>query len=149
MTCKFCEFAAKKTKRHAGGLPFRLIHETKHTISFLSYDLPKGKDSHILVIPKKHYPFLEDIPKTIQHELITHVSLASKVIRKTHGGSNVLLNNGPSAGQFVPHTHFHIVPRDKDDHIKIEVWERAKVGAKEFLSLHNHIKQEFKDLLKR
>ena len=143
MNCKFCGFVLGKIHNHTAGYPFLTLHETPKSLSFLSSDLPKGKDSHIIVIPKKHYPFLEDIPKSTQHDLIQHVSLAVKVIRKTHGGCNVLLNNGKSAGQYVPHAHFHIVPRDKDDHIKIEVWKRAKVSSKRFLKLHNHLKERF------
>ena len=34
---------------------------------------------------------------------------------KKADGINVLINNEPSAGQVVFHTHIHIIPRKKDD----------------------------------
>ena len=34
---------------------------------------------------------------------------------------NIFLNNGVLAGQEIPHLHFHIVPRHKEDEVKIKL----------------------------
>lgn len=144
----FCKFLNGELNKHkSSGYPFLTLHETENTISFLSEDIPKGKDSHILAIPKMHYSFLEDIPPQVQHELIEHVSLSAKVLRKHHGACNVLQNDGLSAGQCVFHVHFHLVPRDKDDGIKIELWQRKRIPIDDFFKNHIHLKNIYKDTL--
>lgn len=141
MPCVFCDFVSKKkTENH--GYPVIFLKEAKNTVSFLSIDFPEKEDGHVLVIPKKHFPSLEDIPINIEHELIEHVSAISKVLRKTHKGCNVLLNDGRAAGQRVNHTHFHIIPRDKGDKIKIELWKKKKMSVDQFKKLHAKIRKE-------
>ena len=141
MTCIFCEFVSGKRKKHLNGHPFTILNETTNTISFLVIDFPATEDGHIVVIPKKHFAYVEDTPNHILHELIDHASLISKVLRKTHEGCNILLNDGKSAGQWVLHVHFHIIPRDKGDNIKIEVWKRKKISKADFLKLNDGVKK--------
>ena len=120
MKCLFCDFVSGKRKNHSTGHLFEAINKTKNTMLFMAIDIPATEDGHLLVIPKKHFRYMEDLPKDILHELIDHAILVSKALRKTHQGCNILINDGKSAGQWVMHTHFHIIPRDKGDKIKIE-----------------------------
>ncbi len=145
MKCVFCEFATKNKIKNKS-YPFNILHESKNTISFLSLDFPKKEDGHILIIPKKHFKNLEDVSKEILHELIEHITLTAKVLRKTHKGCNVWLNDGKKAGQDIFHTHFHVVPRDKKDGIKIRIWKRKKLNKEKFIKLNNKLKKSFKKL---
>ena len=115
--CLFCDLL--NGKNHNGNFPFLPIYETHETVSFLSVpchgDLQPG---HILIIPKKHYEFLEDIPKKILDELIEHCSLACKVLKKDFKACRIQLNNGAEAGQYIPHVHFHIFPFENKRHKK-------------------------------
>lgn len=131
--CLFCSLLSGK--KHRNNYPFMPIHETERTISFLSIDFPKGEDGHTLVIPKKHYENIEDVPNVTQLELIKHVSLIAKIIRSQHGGCNILLNDGAPAEQTIMHTHFHLVPRDKDDGIEIELWTRTRMPKEKYAKL--------------
>ena len=144
MDCIFCEFVSGKRKIHRSGYPFIAINETQNTISFMAIDIPATEDGHLLVIPKFHYRYIGDLPKSVLHELIEHVSVVSKALRKTHQGCNILLNEGKSAGQIVLHAHFHIIPRDEGDNIKIELWKRKKMSKSEFRRLNNRIKKLIK-----
>ena len=65
----------------------------------------------------------------------------SKTLRQTHQGCNILLNDGKKAGQKVFHAHFHIIPRDKGDRVKIEKWKRKKMSKADFLKLNDRIKK--------
>ncbi len=121
-----------------------VLSETKHTIAFLSSILPAKEDGHILIIPKIHYNYIEDIPKNILHEIIEHVTKLVKVIRKEHKGCNILLNDGRSAGQTIFHTHFHIIPRKKNDHINIESYKTKEMSITNFIKLHQKIKNNIK-----
>ena len=145
MNCMFCEFVSGKRKAHLNGLPFKALKETKNTMSFLSFEIPKAEDGHIIVTSKKHFFNLEDVPKLILHELIDHASLVSKVLREKHEGCNILLNDGKTAGQRVFHIHFHIIPRDKRDRIKIEVWKNRKLNKNDFEKLQNKYNRLFRE----
>ena len=147
-SCDFCDFVEGKEKKHTSGLPFITLYETKNTVSFLSEDIPLNKDSHILVIPKKHYTELENMPENIRHELIDHVALAERVLKRLHGACNVLQNDGRSSGQSVFHVHFHIIPRDKEDKIEIERWKHGKYPLKKFIENHNKLKKLFEETSK-
>ncbi len=141
MTCIFCDFVSGKRVKHIGGLPFEVLHETNNTISFLSINFPKKVDGHIIIIPKNHYDNIEDVPRRVQNELMGHTSLIAKVLRKTHLGCNILLNDGFGAKQSIAHTHFHVIPRESNDGILIEQFAPKKMGKKEFINLHNSIKK--------
>ncbi len=143
MACKFCDFASGKSSVHATGYPFIALHKTRNTVSFLSQDIPEHENSHILVIPKKHYTKLEDLPKSLLHEIMDHVALAARVTKRTHKGCNILVNEGSCAQQFVPHVHVHIIPRDKHDRITIEKFKKKRMTIKQFLMMHEKVKAEF------
>ena len=144
MACLFCEFISGKRKNHPRGYLFVAVNETKNTICFMAKDIPAAEDGHLLVIPKRHFMYIENVPKNILHELIEHISLIARVLRKKHQGCNILLNDGKSAGQHILHVHFHIIPRDKGDSIKIDVWKRKKMTKSEFMKLNEKIKSLIK-----
>lgn len=146
MPCLFCQFVAGKKKKSVNGFPFQILHQTKNTLSFLSTDIPANKGGHTLVIPKKHFKKIENIPKKVLHELIDHVQLTAKVLKKYHPGCNILLNNSKEAGQVIPHVHFHVIPRDKNDGIKVEIWKKAKINQKEFEKMSSRLKKTFQGL---
>ena len=76
-------------------------------------------------------------------ELMRHVLLAVKVLRKQAPACNILLNNGKEAGQYVMHAHFHVIPRKKKDGISIEKWKRKKMPVSDFVQLSKTLKKEF------
>ncbi len=147
MDCIFCEFINKRLKKHRGNYPFKILHETEHSLSFLSIDFPATEDGHILVIPKKHYVNYEDIPNKILLDLFKHIKLITKALRIENQGNNLLLNNGAAAGQYIFHTHFHIIPRNDKDNIKIEVWKRKEITKEDYNKLHKKIKDKINQIL--
>ena len=147
MDCLFCDFVNKKNKKHNDGIPFKTLHETKHSISFLSIDFPTTENGHILVIPKKHYANYEEIPNYILEDLFKHIKIIIKALRIENQGNNILLNNGSAAGQYISHVHFHIIPRNDNDNIKIEVWKRKKFTKDEYNKLHKEMKNKISKVL--
>lgn len=142
--CKFCRFINKIDNSHNNGFPFIKIYETTHSISFLSTDIPKNENLHILVIPKKHHEYLENIPENELSNLMEHLKLIITQIRKTHGGCNILLNDGGVAGQYIFHSHFHLFPRDNGDNMEMESWERDKISKKDFILISENLRKKFK-----
>ena len=144
MVCKFCQFVGSKIKKHSNRFKFVLLASSRHTISFLSIDQPKKELGHILVVPKKHFACIEDLPKQVASDLMQQVQKASAVLRKTHEGCNVLINNGRTAGQYVPHVHVHVVPRDAHDQIQIELWKQARITESAYEKLSRKLRGEFR-----
>ena len=132
MQCIFCQFVDGERKTHSDGLPFKIIHRKEHTISFLSNAVPEKQDGQILVIPIRHYCNIGEVPQYILKELMTHTILIVNILRKNHEGCNILLNEGKSASQTIPHTHFHIIPRDRGDKIRIESYKKRMYHLKNF-----------------
>jgi len=129
---------------HINRLPFIPLKETKNTISFMSIDIPHWEDGHVLVIPKKVYLSFNHLTNYLRNELINHVSIITKAITKTHGGFHLLLNDGKAADHSNNHVHFHVIPRNKGDKIKMEGWRKRSLNKKEFLKINEKMKESLK-----
>ena len=109
--CIFCKIARKEAKA-------QFISETNNFIAILDAN-PKS-EGHALIIPKKHYVTLLDIPNTLAKEMLELIKLiSSKILEKKQGdGFNVIMNNLAPAGQVVMHAHIHIIPRKESDGLR-------------------------------
>jgi histidine triad (HIT) family protein len=106
--CIFCVIVA-------GDIPSRTVYEDDDVLAFL--DANPLSPGHTLVIPKAHHERLNDLDGDLAgrvlatlHDLVPAVEGAVDA-----PASTVAFNNGPEAGQEVPHVHGHIVPRFADD----------------------------------
>ena len=106
--CIFCRIVK-------GEIPSAKVYEDDGCYAFL--DIGPLSWGHTLVIPKKHYEHVTEMPAAELAALMSVVpKLAAAVIRATDAeGLNVLQNNGRVAHQFVPHVHFHVIPRNPGD----------------------------------
>lgn len=137
----FSDFVSGK-RTHRNGLPFIALHETPHTVAFMSMDIPRHGDGHILVIPKKRFVEFSHIPMEIAQELFMSLATIGKALGKHHDGYNILLNNGVDAGQYIFHTHFHMVPRRHGDGIEMEGWQHDTVSPEKFVELNEKLKKQ-------
>jgi histidine triad (HIT) family protein len=126
--CKFCGIIEKVKEAEAGGLIQALeICDSEH---ILHYDgdylaiLDKFPccTGHILIMPVKHYPRLEDVPHLDYISLMGITARVAEAAVKALGLTdyNIILNNGQLAGQGINHIHWHILPRSKKDGIKLK-----------------------------
>lgn len=127
---------------HRNGYPFITLHETPQSVAFMSIDIPSKEDGHILVIPRERYVDLADVPSDILNNLISVTRKIGNALAEDHDGYNILLNNGRDAGQYMMHTHFHVIPRRVGDGITIEAWKRPKISLEEFIKLNDKLKRE-------
>ena len=72
---------------------------------------------HTLVIPKKHIGSWFAIGIEEQLGLLDLLARAKVVLEEglNPDGYNIGINDGPAAGQTVPHLHMHLIPRYKGD----------------------------------
>ena len=110
--CIFCEIAA-------GRIPTKAVDEDAHVIAFL--DIRPSNPGHALVVPKKHYETLLDIPESeVAHLIKTVKHVAEGLVAAMNAeGFNILQNNKQAAYQLIPHAHFHVVPRFANDNLPL------------------------------
>ena len=72
---------------------------------------------HTLIIPKRHVGSFFEISQEERDALLGLLDQAKKVIAKelSPDSFNIGINDGPAAGQTVPHLHIHLIPRFKGD----------------------------------
>lgn len=106
--CIFCRIVA-------GDIPGRTVTETDHALAFL--DANPLAPGHTLVIPKQHYSRLNEVPGDEAAELFGAVHELAATIEDAVDAEAVSIgiNDGEAAGQEVPHTHVHLVPRFEGD----------------------------------
>lgn len=109
--CVFCRIAE-------GKLEVDRIEESKNFLAFPDKN-PRTK-GHTLIIPKKHFVNILDLPSALGSELIDIIKrVAEKKLREGATGFNLGMNNFPDAGQVVMHAHIHLIPRKKGDGFKV------------------------------
>ena len=133
MDCIFCKIIT-------GDIPAHKIYENETVLAFL--DITPVKPGHILVVPKNHYETLLDTPDEIVGDILIAVKKIAKAVMKITGaeGFNLNQNNFVVAGQIVPHIHFHIIPRFRDDGLKL--WTGTEYKNNEIEKLAEIITKE-------
>jgi bis(5'-adenosyl)-triphosphatase len=72
---------------------------------------------HVLVMPERIVPHLEDLSTTEYTDLWLLVRQIQSILKKQYKATafNVAVQDGRAAGQSVPHVHVHILPRSAGD----------------------------------
>jgi histidine triad (HIT) family protein len=106
MTCVFCENLDIKK---------RTIVENDTCLAFpTNIPIVPG---HVLVIPKRHVQYYEDLTVQEKADLEQLRYRLNKALKKVFSaqGFNYAWNEEKVGGQSVPHFHLHIVPRTEGD----------------------------------
>ena len=120
--CVFCRIIA-------GEVPAHLVLDDEEFVAFL--DARPVFKGHVLVVPRRHYVTLADLPVPAVGPLFERVRLLSAAIPAALGaqGTFVALNNVVS--QSVPHLHVHVVPRTKGDGLRGFFWPRQRYASED------------------
>jgi len=107
MDCLFCKIVE-------GSIPSAKVYEDEHVLAFK--DIQPQAPVHLLVIPKKHIPTLNDAAPE-DAELLGRVLLAARQVAREAGlaedGYRIVNNCGRDGGQVVFHLHFHVLGGEK------------------------------------
>jgi histidine triad (HIT) family protein len=106
--CLFCKIVT-------GDIPCAKVYEDDNFLAFL--DIRPLNKGHTLVIPKKHFETILDLPEKEMKEMAHVIKKITHALSSAFApdGFNVFCNNKPAAGQEVPHLHYHIAPRFQND----------------------------------
>lgn len=102
--CPFCELASE-----------RILHDFGNVVVVRdSFPVSPG---HTLVIPRRHVGSFFDTTLEERTTLLMALDEARRGLDEEYapGGYNIGINDGPFAGQTVPHLHIHLIPRYDGD----------------------------------
>jgi histidine triad (HIT) family protein len=91
-------------------IPAQIVYEDDLVLAFR--DIKPGAPVHVLIVPKNVIPRIAEA-KPDDHKVLGHLLLKAAEVAKSlglnEGGYRLVINNGPDAGESVPHLHLHIL----------------------------------------
>jgi histidine triad (HIT) family protein len=103
MSCLFCRIVA-------GEVPSKRVHDDEHLIAF--EDINPQAALHVLVVPKRHIPTLNDLQAGDDGLVGKMVRQAAAIATErgyAAGGYRTVFNCNADAGQTVFHIHLHVL----------------------------------------
>ena len=99
--CIFCKIANKE-------IPTSLVYEDDLVAAF--NDLSPQAPVHVLIVPKKHYQSVLEVPEgdKIEAHMFHVASKLAKELGIAEKGFRLVINTGKDGGQSVPHLHLHM-----------------------------------------
>jgi len=101
--CLFCRIARKE-------IPSKVVHEDDRALAF--EDINPKAPVHILVIPRKHIPTINELSQE-DNSLVGHLVQVARAIAAekgiSEGGYRLVFNCRADAGQEVYHVHLHLL----------------------------------------
>ncbi|WP_166243713.1 histidine triad nucleotide-binding protein [Paenibacillus turpanensis] len=107
MDCIFCKIVE-------GTIPSKKVFENEYVVAF--HDIQPAAPVHILIIPKKHIPTMNDVSDE-DAAVIAEIFKAARTIAKEQGiaenGYRLINNCNADGGQVVYHLHIHLLGGEK------------------------------------
>ncbi|MFI9813528.1 histidine triad nucleotide-binding protein [Saccharothrix variisporea] len=98
--CVFCRIIN-------GDATARVVLETDTVLAF--HDINPQTPTHVLVIPKEHFPAVGDMDPTTAGEVLAAAHQVAKAEGVDESGYRLVFNTGPDTGQTVFHVHCHVL----------------------------------------
>lgn len=91
-------------------IPAEIVFEDEDVLAF--HDVSPEAPVHVLIVPKRVIPRLAETNESDQALLGKLILTATQVARDlgvSESGYRIVINNGPDAGESVPHLHVHLL----------------------------------------
>jgi histidine triad (HIT) family protein len=120
--CVFCKIINKE-------IPAEIVYEDNNFLAFL--DINPVHPGHTLVIPKKHYIWMQETPDKEVSEIFILSKKLMITLQKTYGADYIKVG---VVGNEVPHFHIHLIPRHL--HNQAEPMPRGNYKDKDEIAEH-------------
>jgi histidine triad (HIT) family protein len=101
--CLFCKIVS-------GDIPATIVHQDDRLVAFK--DINPQAPLHVLIIPRRHIPSLNDLGRE-DDDLVGEMVRRAAAIAREHGhadrGYRTVFNCNADAGQTVFHIHLHVL----------------------------------------
>ena len=111
--CVFCKIVR-------GEIPTEKVYEDSQVFAFL--DINPVNYGHLLVIPKGHYQWMQDVPDELLGKIFVRCKKLMRALKKEMEADFVVVS---VVGTDVPHFHIHLLPRYRDDGLA-DFWPTKK-----------------------
>jgi histidine triad (HIT) family protein len=101
--CLFCRVIKRE-------IPASIVYEDDHVVAF--NDINPQAATHVLVVPKRHIPSLNDLQAgddQIVGEIVRRAAAIAKERGISERGFRTVFNTNREAGQTVFHIHLHLL----------------------------------------
>ena len=103
MSCLFCKIISRE-------IPASIVYEDDRVLAF--NDINPQASTHVLVVPKRHIPTLNDLEPDddgIVGELVRRAAAIARERGIDAAGYRTVFNTNRDAGQTVFHIHLHLI----------------------------------------
>jgi histidine triad (HIT) family protein len=137
-TCLVCQIIENK-------VPSKKVYEDELAMAVL--DVNGANPGHCFVMPKNHYPIIEQVPDIEIGKLFQVSNKVSSAIFESLGaqGTNIFVANGIPAGQTVAHFTINVVPRKENDGVNLQ-WQPKQLSEEEMSTVELKLKEQTKNL---
>ena len=91
-------------------LPADIVYEDDLSLAFK--DINPQAPVHVLVIPKKRFNRIAEVPENeaaLLGSLLINVQKVARQLGLEDSGYRIVINNGEDGGETVPHLHIHLL----------------------------------------
>jgi len=136
LECTFCKIVK-------GKLPSYALYENENVLAFAPLKEGTIARGHMLLIPKKHYVDIYEIPNNELYHMLDAVKIISSRLKDRYNseGINIIHASGKAAQQSCFHFHFHLIPRYKNDNL--DTWPKTGYKEDNFPEVYREIKDLF------
>jgi len=131
--CIFCEIIA-------GKIDSVKVYEDEDIVAVMEI-MPASK-GHILVMPRQHFQFIQELPDKVLHKLLYFVKVTTPILTKILDAKavSIYIPQGVLAGQRIQHFVINLIPRYESDGLVFD-WEHKKTEAKELEAIADKIRK--------
>ena len=133
-SCLVCQIIEKK-------IPSKVVYEDDKALAVL--DVNGANPGHCFVIPKTHYPIIEQVPDDEIGNMFQIANKLSGAIFESLKveGTNIFVANGIPAGQTVAHFMINVIPRLQNDGINLD-WQPKQLDEEEMSTVELKIRDQ-------
>ena len=132
-SCIICQIVGNK-------VPSYKIYEDELSLAVL--DVNGANPGHCFLMPKNHYPIIEQVPNDeLAHLFVVANKISSAIFGSLKAqGTNIFIANGVPAGQTIAHFMINIIPRGERDNINLQ-WSSKQLTEEEMLTIELKLKE--------
>ena len=102
MECFGCKLANKQE-------PVNVVWEDDYVSCFLDHD--PYNEGHILILPKKHVRYFDELDENTANSIMKAAKLLSKIIKELFNPDGITICQNGGSFDELTHFHMHVVPR--------------------------------------
>ena len=122
-----------------------IVFENNNVFAFLNQT--PACMGHVTIVPKKHFPIIENVPDFIVADMFKVANKISSAIFESLGaqGTNIIVNNGVDAGQKKPHASVEVLARKEKDNLNFQ-WKPKQLTQEEMSTVELTIREKTKNI---